>query len=122
MITECGTGVSRVKSLAALLGLLALAGCQASPDAGPLKSPAKLAGFATTPPEAKDFVRETRRDDQTYIPVGTTVDRAARKMTPKEFQAIEADLESQRLRNETAGTAARAAGTTPPPAPLRLPQ
>jgi hypothetical protein len=109
-------------AVTAVAGSVLLAGCQSSPDAGPLKSPAKLAGFATTPPESKDFVKETRRADQAFIPVGTVIDRPTRKMTPKEFQNIEAELESQRLRNETVGAAAKAAGTTPPPAPLKLPQ
>jgi hypothetical protein len=109
-------------ALATLGVSMLLAGCQSSDSANPLKSTAQLAGFATTPPESKDFVKETRRGDLTYIPVGSRVERPARKMTPQEFQAIEADLESRRLRNESAGTAARAAGSTAPPAPLKLPQ
>jgi hypothetical protein len=113
-------GISPKLVLAAMSAALAVSACQTSDDAGPLKTPAKLAGFATTPLESKDFVKETRRGDQTYIPVGTRVERPARKMTPQEFQSIEADLEAQRLRNETAGTAAKAAGTTPPPAPLKV--
>jgi hypothetical protein len=107
---------------AALAISAALAGCQTSDDSGPLKTPAKLVGFATTPPESKDFVRETRQANQDYIPVGSRIERPARKMTPQEFQAIEAELESQRQTNESAGAAARAAGTTAPPAPLKLPQ
>jgi hypothetical protein len=109
-------------AMSALMVSMVLSGCQSSDSANPLKSTAQLAGFATTPPEPKDFVKETRRSVQTYIPVGSRVERPARKMTPQEFQAIEADLETQRLRNESAGTAARAAGITPPPAPLKLPQ
>jgi hypothetical protein len=108
--------------LAAISGPIMLAGCQSSESGNPLKSTAQLAGFATNTPEPKDFVKETRQGEQAYIPVGSRVERPARKMTPREFQAIEADLESQRLRNESAGSAAKAAGTTPPPAPLKLPQ
>jgi hypothetical protein len=113
---------SGLSLLAVVVGSVLFAGCQSSDSSNPLKSTAQLAGFATTPPEAKDFVKETRRADQAFIPVGSRVERPARKMTPQEFQAIEADLESQRLRNESAGSEARSAGATAPPAPLKLPQ
>lgn len=99
---------------------LALAGCAGEDNL--LKKAAKLGDFATTPVESKDFVKETRPDELNYIPVGTKVDRDARKMTPSEFRQIEADLDAQRTRNESAGAAAKTAGATPPPAPIKLPQ
>ncbi|MGL4728382.1 MAG: hypothetical protein ACRCWO_06475 [Bosea sp. (in: a-proteobacteria)] len=106
----------------ALVTLAVVLGACQSDGASPLKSTAQVVGFATTPPESKDFVRETRRGEQSYIPVGTRVERPARKMTPQEFKSIEGDLDQIRARNEQAGAAAKAAGATPPPAPIKLPQ
>jgi hypothetical protein len=99
--------------------LLVIGGCQSN-SASPLKSTAQVVGFATTPPESKDFVRETRRGEQPFIPVGSRIERDARKMTPQEFKSIEGDLDQIRARNEKAGAAAKAAGATPPPAPIKL--
>jgi hypothetical protein len=104
----------------AVLVSLAVSACQMAQD-NPLKSTARAAGFATNTPEPQEFVRESRRNDQSFIPVGTSASRQAPKMTPQEFQAIEKDLDAQRTRNEAAGASARAAGATPPPAPLKLP-
>ena len=99
---------------------MTLAGCAGEDSL--LKKTAKLGDFATTPMESKDFVKETRPAELSYIPVGTKIERPARKMTPKEFRELEADLDAVRTRNETAGAAAKAAGATPPPAPIKLPQ
>lgn len=49
---------------------IALAGCAG--DEG-VKGVAEAAGMATTPQEAKSFVRETRPTDMQYIPVGSTI-------------------------------------------------
>ena len=106
--------------LSGVFAALALAGCAGEDNL--LKKTAKLGDFATTPLEPKDFVKETRPAELNYIPVGTKVDRDARKMTPSEFRQIETDLDAQRARNESAGAAAKTAGATPPPAPLKLPQ
>ncbi len=115
------TGRKGIMAVTLMAGL-ALAGCQNSaPPDGPLRSTARAAGFATTTPEPKDFVRESRTGEQNFIPVGSSISRPARKMTPQEFQAIERDLDAQRTKNETAGASAKAAGATPPPAPLKLP-
>ncbi len=103
-----------------LVPALALAGCQTANQI--VKAPAKLVGFAADAPDPKDFVKQSRPDELNYIPVGTKVTREAKKMTPAEFRAIEADLDAARTRNEAAGAEAKIAGTTPPPAPLKLPQ
>ena len=59
----------RIAAVMAAAGI-ALAGCAG--DEG-VKSVAEAAGMATTPQEAKSFVRETRRADAQYIPVGSTI-------------------------------------------------
>lgn len=104
---------------AALLCGVALAGCEGG---GPVKGAAKLTGFATDTPESKDFVKATRPDELEYIPVGSKVDRPTAKMTPAQFKEIEADLDARRVSNEQEGARTKAAGATPPPAPIRLPQ
>lgn len=58
----------RIVAVMAAAGI-ALAGCAG--DEG-VKSVAEAAGMATTPQEAKSFVRETRPADAHYIPVGST--------------------------------------------------
>jgi hypothetical protein len=101
------------------LALLALAGCA---DGGPAKGAARVVGFAWDAPESKEFVRDTRPAQLEYIPVGTKIEREARKLTPAEFSAIERELDDARARNEAAGAEAKAAGATPPPAPIKLPR
>lgn len=93
---------------------LVLSGCAGD---GSVKSLAEATGLATTPQEAKPFVKETRRANADYIPVGTSVTRAAPRKPPEEFKKLEADLEAKRIANEAAGTQAQQLGTTPPPAP-----
>lgn len=110
----------KIVQVVALLACASLAGCAS--DGGVVKTVAKLPGFAADAPDPKDFVKETRPEDPQFIPVGTKITREARKMTPAEFKAIEADLDAQRLKNESAGAEAKAAGATPPPAPLKVPQ
>lgn len=51
-----------------LAAALALAGCAS--DEGLVKGTAEAAGLATTPQEAKGFVRESRPAQTDYIPVG----------------------------------------------------
>lgn len=58
----------RIAAAVAAIGIV-LAGCAS--DEG-VKGMAEAAGMATTPQESKSFVRETRRGDQAYIPVGST--------------------------------------------------
>lgn len=49
---------------------IALAGCAGNEG---IKGVAEAAGMATTPQEARSFVRETRPADAQYIPVGSTI-------------------------------------------------
>lgn len=93
---------------------LVLAGCAGD---GPTKGIAEATGMATTAQEAKPFVKETRRADADYIPVGSSVTRAAPRKKPDEFKKLEAELEAKRISNQAAGTQAQQLGATPPPAP-----
>lgn len=100
----------RLKLLLALGALgLATAGCS--------KDIAEATGMATTAQESKPFVRESRRADADYIPVGSSVTRTAQRKPPDDFKKLEAELEAKRLSNEAAGTHAQQLGSTPPPAP-----
>ena len=99
---------------------IVLSGCVGEDNV--LKNTAKLADFAKTPVESKEFVKASRPENLAYIPVGTKVTRENRKLTPAEFKALEADLDVTRTKNEAAGAAAKIAGATPPPAPIKLPQ
>lgn len=99
-----------------LLAGLALGGCEAT------RGVAEITDLATTPAEPKPFVRETRPQDPTYIPIGTTVSREAKRKTVDDFKKLEAELEAKRISNEAAGSQAQALGKTPPPAPAPLPK
>ena len=97
---------------------VALAGCGS--DEG-FKGVAEAAGLATTPQESKAFVREARPNDLEYVPVGSSVTRAAPRKPVDDYKRIEAELEAKRLANETAGSTAKALGATPPPEPAKIP-
>jgi hypothetical protein len=115
------TPVRKPLLLAAVLtaGGIALAGCGANEG---VKGVAEAAGMATTPQESKSFVRETRPVELQYIPVGSSVTRPAPRKPVDDYKAIEAGLEAKRNANEAAGSAAKALGATPPPAPAKIPQ
>lgn len=98
---------------------VALAGCGS--DEG-FKGVAEAAGLATTPQESKAFVRETRPADLEYVPVGSSVTRAAPRKPVDDYKKIEAALEAKQKANEAAGNTAKALGTTPPPEPAKIPQ
>lgn len=109
---------TRMKLLPLLLvasWAMAVGGCAGG------KVVAEAAGMATTTQEPKPFVQESRPVDAAYIPVGSTVTRAAPRRPVADFKAMEAELEAQRVANEAAGARARALGSTPPPAPAVLP-
>lgn len=59
----------RIVAVMAVAGI-ALAGCAGNEG---VKGVAEAAGLATTPQEAKSFVRETRTANPQYIPVGSTI-------------------------------------------------
>ncbi len=97
----------------------ALAGCGS--DEG-FKGVAEAAGLATTPQESKAFVRETRPADLEYVPVGSSVTRAAPRKPVEDYKKIEVTLEAKQKANVAAGNTAKTLGATPPPAPAKIPQ
>jgi hypothetical protein len=105
--------INMTKRLALLLAIAAqgflLAGCA--------KDIAEATGFATTAQESKPFVKETRQAEADYIPVGSSVTRAAPRKPVADFKKLESDLEAKRISNESAGNQAKTLGSTPPPAP-----
>ena len=75
-----------------------------------MRSLAVWAGFATNAEEPADFVKATRPKTLDFTPVGVTPagpKKNARKLTPEELKALEAELEAARLKNEAAGGAAQ---------------
>ena len=98
---------------------VALAGCGS--DEG-FKGVAEAAGLATTPQESKAFVREARPNDLEYVPVGSSVTRAAPRKPVEDYKKIEAALEAKQKANAAAGDTAKALGATPPPEPSKLPR
>jgi hypothetical protein len=103
-----------------LLPLLLAAAAQGLLLSGCTKDIAEATGFATTPQESKPFVKETRQAEADYIPVGSSVTRAAPRKKPEDFKKLESDLEAQRISNEAAGNQAKQLGSTPPPAPAAV--
>ena len=98
---------------------VALAGCGS--DEG-FKGVAEAAGLATTPQESKAFVREARPNDLEYVPVGSSVTRAAPRKPVEDYKKIEAALEAKQKANAAAGDTAKSLGATPPPEPAKLPR
>jgi hypothetical protein len=94
-----------------------LAGCAGDG----IKGVAEATGLATTPQESKPFVKQARRADADYIPVGSSVTRTAPRKPVADFKTLETQLEAKRLSNEAAGNQAKVLGATPPPAPAVIP-
>lgn len=103
------------------LTMLLAGAAQALVLSGCTKDISEVTGFATTPQEAKPFVREARPTSTEYVPVGSTATRAAPRKQVSEFKSLEAELEAKRISNEAAGTQAKQLGATPPPAPAIVP-
>lgn len=99
--------------LAVATQALVLSGCAGDGA----KGVAEATGLATTAQESKPFVKESRRAEADYIPVGSSVTRAAPRKKPDEFKKLEAELEAKRISNDAAGAQAQQLGATPPPAP-----
>ncbi|WP_293862202.1 hypothetical protein [uncultured Alsobacter sp.] len=85
------------------------AGCSQAGDSvtsavkAPIRGAAEITGFATTTPEPKDFVKQTRRPDADFMPVGVTPPaRPLKAKTPEEIKAMEADLEGTLQRHNAA--------------------
>lgn len=115
--SSCGPASARstagTLAMASMLAMAA-AGCTSvgeSPTTivkSPIRGTAEVTGFATTTPEAKDFVKQTRNPDADFMPVGVTPPpRSQRAKTPDEIKAMEADLEGTLQRhNAVSGRAA----------------
>ena len=102
--------VSRFLCTGAVMGLagFGLAGC-ASTESGttPVKQLAVMVGMATELPPAADFVTASRTETLEYMPVGVMPlppKKPLAAKTPEELEALKAELEAARLRNEAAGT------------------
>jgi hypothetical protein len=66
-----------------------------------------MVGMATELPPAADFVTASRTDTLEYMPVGVMPlppKKPLAAKTPEELEALKAELEAARLRNEAAGT------------------
>jgi len=104
---------------AALLGL-ALAGCNTVRDV------AVATGFGAKEPDPAPFVKESRKADGDYMPVG--VNAPPRKLKPRtkdEAEALQRQLDAQRQATEAAGASAQALGAAvkarPVPKPPQAP-
>lgn len=94
-----------------LVTALSISGCattasERKSSGNSLKALAIWAGFATNTEEPADFVKESRANNLTYLPVGVMPagpKKNARKMTPEELKALEAELEAARIKNEAVG-------------------
>ncbi|MGV6871132.1 hypothetical protein ACUSIJ_00340 [Pseudochelatococcus sp. B33] len=107
------------QAAALLFVMLTCAGCAAD---GPVHGVAKATGFATDTPEAADFVQATRAEQLDYRPVGVKPpDRGHAPLTAEEIDALKADLDQRRARNESEAATARALGNTPMAQPPVIP-
>lgn len=103
--------------LVALLALPLLAACQG----GPVRQAATLGGFATTPRESADFVREKRPESSDYIPIGVTPPPREPAKPQDRVKGVEGELDALRAANEARAAQAKSLGSSAPPAPVRVP-
>lgn len=94
-----------------------LAACQG----GPVRQAATLGGFATTPRESADFVREKRPESTDYIPIGAAPPPRAPAKPQDRVKNVEGELDALRAANEARAAQAKSLGSTPAPAPVRAP-
>lgn len=94
-----------------------LAACQG----GPVRQAATLGGFATTPRESADFVREKRPESTNYIPVGVTPPPREPAKPQDRVKSVEGELDALRAANEARAAQAKSLGASAPPAPVRVP-
>jgi hypothetical protein len=106
----------RLAPLAVLAAASALAGCNQGQSAvsSIVKPVATATGFATTVPEAQDFVKTSRPKEMDYLAVGVTPPaRNEKVLTPEQLAAAEKDLESTRVNHD------KLSGRPPPPPPKK---
>jgi hypothetical protein len=97
-----GPALKRVAGRLLFAALVSLAGtaCSNAGDSAasgikaPIRGVAEATGFATTTPEAKDFVKSSRNPAADYMPVGITPPaRPLKAKNAEEVRAMESDLE-----------------------------
>ncbi|MBS7739014.1 MULTISPECIES: hypothetical protein [unclassified Chelatococcus] len=114
------TGVTGLAiGVAIVLGGL-LAACN------PVRDVAVSTGFGAKEPEPAQFVRESRRDDGGYLPVGVRApDRTTKALPKADVEALTNSIDARRQANEAAGATARSMGAEtnarPVPKPATLP-
>ncbi|CAH1660071.1 conserved hypothetical protein [Hyphomicrobiales bacterium] len=106
-------------SLAVVLGGL-LTACN------PVRDVAVSTGFGAKEPESAQFVRESRRGDADYLPVGVRApDRPTKALPKADVEALTNSIDARRQANEAAGATARSMGAEtnarPVPKPPTLP-
>ncbi|MCI9880680.1 MULTISPECIES: hypothetical protein [Methylobacterium] len=93
--------------VASLVFAILLAGC--SGDLNPMRI-AYGTGEAGPPAKAPDFVAQSRRGDDAFMPVGVSAPaRPIRAKTPEGTRALEDELVAARGRNEARGRSAESA-------------
>jgi len=96
----------------------ALAAC--SGDLNPVRDAMVATGVGAQTQQAPEFVARSRPERLDYIPVGTSAPpRPVPAKTADQVKAVEGELDQIRARNEAQAEAARRAGATPPPAPVK---
>ncbi|MBS7698853.1 hypothetical protein [Chelatococcus sp. YT9] len=92
----------------------------------PVRDIAVSTGFGAKEPEPAQFVRESRRGDGGYLPVGVRApDRPTRALPKADVEALTKSIDARRQANEAAGATARSMGAEtnarPVPKPPALP-
>jgi hypothetical protein len=102
-----------------LAALLTLAGCS---ETNLVRDSFGAVGVGPKSAETPDFVERSRPADLDYVPIGAeSPPRATAARTAEEVKQAEAELEAVRVSNERVAEAVKQAGSTAPPAPVKLP-
>ena len=105
-----------------LLVLAALAPAACAPGTNLVRDAFQAVGVGPKEVQAPDFVAQSRTERKDYVPVGTSAPaRPTPKKTAAEVGRAEAEMDGARAANAARAAEARAAGSTPPPAPARAP-
>lgn len=117
--THNSHSVSRMSArLIALFIPVVLAGCGSD---GPVKQAVGLTGFATTPAEPAQFVRDQRPQSTQYLPIGAAPPARDKIKSQDDVKQTEAAMDSLRTGNEAKATTAKALGATPAPTVPKVP-
>jgi hypothetical protein len=108
------TGILRPRFAICLSLTLILAGC--SGDINPVRDAFSAVGAGPPKVDAPDFVKQTRPQNATYMPIGVSApERPMKVRNPEQTRQFEAELEALRARNAAQGQTAKSMGATPPP-------